>query len=90
MKKNHIIISTMVVLTPVLCINFNRESANTLLEANVEALAHVETIQPEGYVQCYHHTEDDGTPGYYLVVRECLNCNEVAATKVSRSDTCML
>lgn len=67
----------------------NNKSKNDLFSANVEALVQDETIHPDGYVTCFHSTYDDGSPGYYLRVRNCFDCNEVDATSVSDSDKCM-
>ena len=71
-------------------VNSGRNSMDDLFNANVEALAsQEETIYPDGYVTCFRSTYDDGSLGYYLRVRECLNCTIVDATSASGSSKCM-
>ncbi len=59
-----------------------------LFYANVEALAETEGV-PGGYASCFMDYSDSGASGYYLEIRECLNCTIVTAERVSRPSTCM-
>ena len=71
-------------------VNNGRNSMDDLFNANVEALAsQEETIYRDGSVTCFRSTYDDGSLGYYLRVRECLNCTIVDATSASGSSKCM-
>lgn len=71
-------------------VNSGRNSMDDLFNANVEALAsQEETIYPDGYVTCFRSTYDDGSLGYYIRVRECLNCAIVDATSASEYSKCM-
>ncbi|MCM1177420.1 MAG: hypothetical protein NC308_01825 [Clostridium sp.] len=69
-------------------VNNEKDSMDDLFFANVDALSK-EEIDPDGYVSCFMNVYDSGAPGYYLKVRECMNCTIDTAEKVSGSNTCM-
>lgn len=87
MKKIYVIVAATLIATSIFFVQNN--DSESFVENNVQALAATETIHPEGYVGCYMKSHDDGTPGYYIVIRKCSDCKQVSATSASGKDKCM-
>lgn len=91
MKKIYVFIITALIAVSAVCIFGNQTDSRTLMGANIEALAQIENIHPDGYVECWNVHNDSYDPTLYLEVRECVNCTMKKVSSASKADLpCML
>lgn len=69
----------------------SNSQSSSLMRSNIEALAQIEDIHPDGYVECWIVHDYNYDPMLYIEVRECVDCKMKKVSSASKnSQPCML